>query len=274
MGGFIEDSAKTAVLEANLSTTPLIKRDQYPYLGRGLVREYAGSGGCYPVNKMQSDVRYAEGEVLSNLLNSVDVGDYRVNQITAQVIPESQIVMRGSQYKANIVLSAVDSTKRPTIYVNGKELPYENKGVFTVNTGAARTFPIKGYIEMPNSDGSIMRRVSSEYFVTEPTATVAPTLMNVLYAGIANPMRIAVPGVPSGNVTATMTNGTLTRSKDGWEARPSKVGTEAVITVNARMADGRNIEMAKTTFRVPSLIPYLISSIRIKTVTSVSSREV
>ena len=105
-------------------------------------------------------VRYAEGEVLSNLLNSVDVGDYRVNQITAQVIPESQIVMRGSQYKANIVLSAVDSTKRPTIYVNGKELPYENKGVFTVNTGAAGTFPIKGYIEMPNSDGSIMRRDS------------------------------------------------------------------------------------------------------------------
>ncbi|MFQ9021440.1 MAG: hypothetical protein ACLR6J_08900 [Parabacteroides merdae] len=28
--------------------------------------------------------------------------------------------MRGSQYKANIVLSAVDSTKRPTVYVNGK----------------------------------------------------------------------------------------------------------------------------------------------------------
>lgn len=203
---------------------------------------------------------YPAGDVLL-LYAIVGVGDYRVNQITAQVIPESQIVMRGSQYKANIVLSAVDSTKRPTIYVNGKELPYENKGVFTVNTGAAGTFPIKGYIEMPNSDGSIMRRdFESEYFVTEPTATVAPTLMNVLYAGIANPMRIAVPGVPSGNVTATMTNGTLTRSKDGWEARPSKVGTEAVITVNARMADGRNIEMAKTTFRVralPDPLPYI-----------------
>ena len=181
--------------------------------------------------------------------------------MTAQVIPESQIVMRGSQYKANIVLSAVDSTKRPTIYVNGKELPYENKGVFTVNTGAAGTFPIKGYIEMPNSDGSIMRRdFESEYFVTEPTATVAPTLMNVLYAGIANEMRIAVPGVPSGNVTATMTNGTLTRKGDIWEARPSKVGTDAVISVNARMADGRSVEMAKNTFRVralPDPMPYI-----------------
>ena len=114
---------------------------------------------------------------------------------------------------------------------------------------------------MPNSDGSFMRReFESEYFVTEPGATVAPTLMNVLYAGIANPMRIAVPGVPSGNVSASMTNGTLTRKGDSWEARPTKVGTEAIITVNARMGDGRNVEMAKTSFRVralPDPLPYI-----------------
>ena len=114
---------------------------------------------------------------------------------------------------------------------------------------------------MPNSDGSTNRYpFESEYFVTEPSATVAPTLMNVLYAGIANPIRIAVPGVPSGNVTATMTNGTLTRKGDLWEARPSKVGTEAIVTVNARMADGRNVEMAKTSFRVralPDPMPYI-----------------
>ena len=213
------------------------------------------------LTKIQSDIRYVEGEVLSTLLNNVDVGDYRVNQITAQVIPQSQIVMRGSQYKANITLSAVDSTKRPRIFVNGKELPEENNGLFTVNTGSTGTFPIKGYIEMPNSDGSFMRReFESEYFVTEPSATVAPTLMNVLYAGIANPIRIAVPGVPSGNVTASMTNGTLTRKGDTWEARPTKVGTEAIITVNARMGDGRNVEMAKTSFRVralPDPLPYI-----------------
>ena len=94
------------------------------------------------MTKVQSDIRYAEGEVLSHLLSSVDVGDFRVNQITAQVIPQSQIVMRGSQYEANIVLSAVDSTKRPTVFVNGKELPAENKGIFKVATGATGTFPI------------------------------------------------------------------------------------------------------------------------------------
>ena len=181
--------------------------------------------------------------------------------MTAQVIPESQIVMRGSQYKANIVLSAVDSTKRPAVFVNGKQLPEDSRGQFTAIAGAPGTYPIKGYIEMPHNDGSMMRQnFESEYFVTEPSATVAPLLMNVLYAGIANEMRIAVPGVPSGNVTATMTNGTLTRKGDIWEARPSKVGTDAVISVNARMADGRSVEMAKNTFRVralPDPMPYI-----------------
>ena len=148
-----------------------------------------------------------------------------------------------------------------TGFVNGEELPIENEGLFTVNTGSTGTFPIEGYIEMPNSDGGTNRYpFQSEYFVTEPSATVAPTLMNVLYAGIANPIRIAVPGVPSGNVTASMTNGTLTRKGELWEARPSKVGTEAIITVNARMSDGRNVEMAKTSFRVralPDPSPYI-----------------
>lgn len=262
MGQMIQDSAKLKLMETCLSTTPPHK----PGINtrtweEALFENMPVAAAVTLLTKLQSDVRYTEGEALSMLLSSVDVGDYRVNEITAQVIPQSQIVMRGSQYKANIVLSAVDSTKRPTIFVNGKELPAENAGVFTVTAGATGTFPIKGYIEMPNSDGSVMRRdFESEYFVTEPSATVAPTLMNVLYAGIANPIRIAVPGVPSGNVTATMTNGTLTRQGDLWEARPTTVGTEAVISVNARMADGRSVEMAKTSFRVralPDPLPYI-----------------
>lgn len=262
MGELVQDSAKTRIIENVLSTEPPHQAGINTRTWEtALFENMPVAAAITLLTKIQSDIRYAEGEVLSHLLNSVDVGDYRVNQITAQVIPQSQIVMRGSQYQANIVLSAVDSTKRPTIFVNGKELPAEKEGVFTVGTGATGTFPVKGYIEMPNSDGSMNRYpFESEYFVTEPSATVAPTLMNVLYAGIANPIRIAVPGVLSGNVTASMTNGTLTRKGDLWEARPSKVGTEAVVTVNARMADGRNVEMAKTSFRVralPDPMPYI-----------------
>lgn len=262
MADMIDDPEKTKVLEANLSTvTPKRKGANTPSWEIAMFESMPVVGAVTILTKLQNDIRSAEGEVLTELLSSVDIGDYRVNQIRAQVIPESQVVMRGSQYKASIVLSAVDSTKRPSIYVNGNELPYENKGVYAITTGSTGTFPIKGYIEMPNNDGTTSRHnFESEYFVTEPTATVAPTLMNVLYAGIANPIRIAVPGIASGNVSATMSNGTLTREGDIWYARPAQVGTEAVVSVNARMADGRSVEMAKSSFRVralPDPLPYI-----------------
>ena len=84
--------------------------------------------------------------------------------------------------------------------------------------------------------------------------------MNVLYAGINNPISIAVPGVSSQNVTATMTNGSLIRQGSGWIAKPSKVGTPAVITVLAKQADGRTTKMAETSLRVralPDPLPYI-----------------
>lgn len=262
MADMVDDPAKTAVIEATLSTKPPRQVDiNQRNWEETLFANMPVAAAVTLLTKLQSDIRYAQGEVLNNLLSSIDVGDYRVNMIEAQVIPESQIVMRGTPYRANIVLSAIDSTKRPAVYVNGAKLPEENNGLFTVNTGSAGTFPLKGYIEMPNSDGSMLRHeFESEYFVTEPSATVAPTLMNVLYAGIPNPIRIAVPGVPSGSITATMTNGSLVREGDVWNAKPATVGTEAVVSVNARMADGRNVPMANTTFRVralPDPLPYL-----------------
>ena len=262
MSSMVEDEEKSRVLEAHLST----KAPKKPGLNirtweAALFENMPVAAAITILTKLQGNIRQAEGEVLSNLLNSVDMGDYGVNHITAQVIPQSQIVMRGSEYQANIVMSAVDSTKRPTIFINGKELPAKNKGLYSISTNTTGTFPIEGYIEMPQSDGSKMRRnFKSEYYVTEPSATVAPTMMNVLYAGIENPIRIAVPGVPGGNVSASMTNGTLVRKGDLWEAKPSKVGTEAIISVQAKLTNGQSISVAKTAFRVralPDPIPYI-----------------
>jgi gliding motility-associated protein GldM len=120
---------------------------------------------------------------------------------------------------------------------------------------------VTGYVEMPRGDGSFFRQdFSTEYYVIQPSATVAPVLMNVLYAGIANEIQIAVPGIAGQNVSASISNGTLQhKSNDIWVANP-KYGSDAVVTVVARMAGGRSQEMAKRTFRVrplPDPAPYL-----------------
>ena len=76
--------------------------------------------------------------------------------------------------------------------------------------------------------------------------------MNVLYAGIDNPISIAVPGIPMSSINASMTNGSLTRNGDKWIARPAQVGSDAEITVTARL-EGGNQRISSTTFRVRRL---------------------
>ena len=135
------------------------------------------------------------------------------------------------------------------MFVNGRKLP-NDRGLYEFNPGTTGTFDYSGYLEVPHGDGSVTRHpFQSSYTVIEPTATVSATMMNVLYAGIDNPISISVPGVATSAVSATMTNGTLSRSGDHWVAHPAKVGDEAVVSVTAQM-DGRPMTMAQTKFRV------------------------
>lgn len=209
------------------------------------------------LSKIQSDIRQAESEALANLITNVDIGDIRVNELSAYVIPNSNMVMRGGKYTANIVLAAVDTTQRPTVYVNGSRL---QNGFLSLTAGGVGKHDYSGYIEVPKGDGSISRHpFSSSYTVIEPMATISPTLMNVLYAGIDNPISISVPGVPMSGVEASMSNGSLTRSGDSWVARPAHIGQEAVITVFATL-EGSRQQVGSMTFRVrklPDPSPYI-----------------
>ena len=69
------------------------------------------------LSKLQSDVRYAEGEVLHTLVQNIDVKDIRVNALEAFVIPNSQTIVRGDKFSAHIVMAAVDTTQVPDIYI-------------------------------------------------------------------------------------------------------------------------------------------------------------
>ena len=212
------------------------------------------------LTKLQGDIRNAEGETLNALKLAVDQGDLRVNRINAFVIPSSRNVMRGSKYSARIVLAAIDSTQTPDIFVNGKKLDSEANGYYETVAGAVGTQNLDGYIEVPRADGSKEQLTfSTSYMVQEPTATVSNTMMNVMYAGIENPVSISVPGIPNNQMSASMSNGSLSRSGNGWVAKPAQVGKEAVITVTAQN-EGRSVVVANTAFRVrqlPDPMPFI-----------------
>lgn len=250
--GIVTDSLKNASIGMALSTAPFLrpgvlvpqtweeaKFDNQPAVAALTL-----------LTKLQNDVRYAEGEALITLLANIDAGDVRVNHFDAFVIPQSRMIIRGGRYSADIVLAAIDSTSRPSIYINGKPQP---SGHYELVASQSGTFNYSGYIDVTHGDGTTSRHpFSSEYLVIEPTATVSATMMNVLYTGIDNPISISVPGVAASAVSASMTGGTLVKSSDHWIARPTAAGTNATITVNAVM-EGRSQTVSTATFKVRQL---------------------
>lgn len=251
---FIGDSTKRSSISSTLSTEPFHR----PGIAVAQTWEEA-KFDTQPVvaaitllTKLQNDIRFAEGEALTNILASVDAGDVRVNELNAFVIPQSRFVIRGGKYSANIVLAAIDTTSRPDIFIGGSRLN-SSHGLYEISTSSTGTFDYSGYILVTHGDGTESRHpFSSSYTVMEPSATVSATMMNVLYAGIDNPISISVPGVPTSSVSASMTGGSLTRQGDLWVARPTTVGTDAVITVTADI-DGSSQTVNTTTFRVRRL---------------------
>lgn len=263
--GFVADMVTNPsiknIIVSNLSTEPSEKAKENKHTwAESMFWQMPVAGAITMLTKLQNDIRYAEGQVLADLVKNIDVMDYRVNKLEAFVIPETQTVMRGMPYRAQIGLLAQDSTQRPKVFVNGNYLSDESEGLFVMGTGSIGKFPVQGYVEMQHGDGSSYKvPFSSEYFVVQPSATVAPVLMNVLYAGIDNDIQIAVPGVAGQNVTASISNGTLTRkSNDIWAVKP-KLGADAVIAVTAQIA-GRSQEMSRNTFKIrplPDPAPYV-----------------
>ena len=205
------------------------------------------------LTKLQTDVRHAEGEMLHQLVANIDVKDVRVNQINAYVIPNSQTVVRGGKFSAQIIMAAVDSTQRPEIYVGNTLLKSDN-GRYETICNSTGDFTLKGYLVMKNGDGETIRREFEQpYAVVEPSATVSATMMNMLYAGYQNPISVSVPGVPSNRISLSMTNGSLTKKDGGnYVAVPSKVGEDVTFTVTA-LNEGRQQEMGKFTFHVRKL---------------------
>ena len=257
----VTDPHRRTIIENNLSTEPSDQaKKQNKNWEQSLFSQMPVAAAVTLLTKLQNDIRSSEGEALTNLLNSVDVGDFRVNKINAYVIPESNIIIQGGTYNARIVLSAEDSTKHPRIFVNGLAMKEENNSIFTTLANTIGTHSVEGYVEIPRADGSVLQRnFNNSYTVVEPMATIAPTLMNVLYAGIENEISISVPGIAPQDIRASMTNGMLTRKGNLWTAKPRQVGEDAVISVTAKTGEQIR-QLVKKEFRVralPDPAPYI-----------------
>lgn len=248
----VPDKHQRDIIESNL-TTKVPKNANT--LGKNwqeyMFEDMPVAGAVTLLSKLQSDVRYAEGEVLHTLVANIDMKDIRVNKLSAFVIPESKTVISGDQFSAQIVMAAVDTTQQPEIYVGGQRI---TNGLYRFTAGAVGEHQFGGYITMHDGAGNVIRRdFTQKYTVVAPSATVSADLMNVLYAGYDNPISVSIPGVPLNAVSASMSGGSFRSIGMGkYIARPSAVGSDVTISV-ASNDNGKSRQMGKFTFHVRKL---------------------
>ena len=202
------------------------------------------------LTKYQSDVRASEAEIVQFLKSQTDATDFRVNKITALVVPNTRYVIRGGKYSAQIVLSAVDSTKTPQYFVGGSAI---NRGMYEVNCGKSGLFTYSGMIKMTGNDGMVRSYpFKSDYIVGEPSATLSNEALNVVYRGIDNILSISVPGVAAENVSVAVAGGTAQKIAGGRYNIKATQDGEIRISVSAKI-DGKVLPMGGGTYRVKYL---------------------
>ena len=167
----------------------------------------------------------------------VKLVELNVSEMNAFVIPEKTTLYAGERFNSQVVMAAIDSTQRPEIYVNGSRLQAAD-GRYSFTASGVGEHQFNGCILMKGKDGEEIRRNFSQKYTVLPvpnSATVAADLMNVLYAGYANPISISVPGVPANAISASMSGGSFVSKGNGhFVATPSAVGRDVTIHVTAR----------------------------------------
>ena len=229
-------------------------------------------GALTLLSKMQSDIRNTEANVIDYLKKDIDAKSLKFAAAEGIQIPQSNFVLRGDSFRAQIFITANNPDQNPDIYVgeydslgNGNYQmrgEYETvrvvggKGLFATRTSSEGVKKWGGLISMKTETGTKIYPFGGEYLVAAKTAVVSPVNMNVLYLEVDNPLKISVPGYTAGEISAVINNGKIGATKKSlgeWSARPSKKG-KAIVTLYANV-DGKRSKMGDMEFRVKEVPP-------------------
>lgn len=236
------------------------------------------AAGVCLLSKIQGDVRNAEDGTVNFLLGNVEQKSFKFNTLTAIVKPLSSYVTVGGKYQADIFLGAYDNQNAPEVYIcapgahvdttsnppkivgDATKLPMNGSMAHLDETATgAGVKTVSGIIKFhPVGGEEQIQAFSTTYEVAAPSLVVSPTKMNVFYRGVDNPVSISVSGYSDKDIQPSMTNGTLSKDKDGYIVKPGK-DSEALVNVTVTNADGSKKSMTPAKFRVknvPNPAPY------------------
>ena len=190
------------------------------------------------LNKIISEAQTAELNAITELMSDIHATDFTFDEIGAKVFAESGYLLSGQTYKAQAMVTAwKNSQLTARVKLDGgaeKEYTSNAQGVIPLewNVGVG-SHSYTGIIDMLDPSTNQMEEYpfQGSFVVAPPAVSVSATKMNVVYRGIDNP--IAVGGGVGGEISASASSGSLTRTGNGtYNLRPGEAN-EVTISVTS-----------------------------------------
>jgi gliding motility-associated protein GldM len=206
--------------------------------------------------RIKNDAKTLESDILEKLAKQIDATDYKFDKLEAKVLANSNYIMQGENYEADILLVASNTKGNPTVKVGETEISVDGGvGKYSVAASGIGPKTFSGEIIVMGPDGVAKPYpFEAEYQVFKPAATIAATEMNLLYKGIDNPMSISVPGFSAADVKISAPGIRLSNKGGGNYNAKVPASTNGEITVSAAVTvDGVTKRVGSQKFRVRSL---------------------
>jgi len=245
-------------IDKKFNTNPVKNKDKQDveYLDYHF-KGYPAVASMAYLSSLQNDAKVLEREAYDLFLGNSLKQAASMKNYQAMVIPDKAVYYQGEAIKYKVVLGRYDNSTVPTsVVVNGSTIPQSRikagqvEGTSVASGLGEHKFTGK-FTFMEDGKPVVVDILNSNYVVVSrpSSATISADKMNVVYAGLDNPISVTVEGITSDKVTASASNGTLKKIGNGKFVLVPGMGKEVVISATGTMPDGKAIT-SKQTFRI------------------------
>ena len=207
------------------------------------------------LTRIKAETLNAEFDAVNMLYKKVNKGDKSFSNIEMLSIPKSAYVMRGGVYETNIRVGAYDPNQRFRVIINGQSVTSDETGtaVYKMTCNNAGPQTIKGKAILTTQDGEEEYDFTDEFYVAVPSANVSLDNMNVLYAGVENPITATAPGMASRDIRVSIDQAQGKLAPGDGEGKYNitpNANTKAMEVTVSGMMDGQLKKLNTLRFRV------------------------
>lgn len=193
------------------------------------------------LTRLKAETMNAEFDAVNMLYKKVSKGDMSFDQIAMISRPtKGTYILQGGTYETKINVGAYDSRQKFTATVNGQQLTSGDSGSVVYRTTCNNLGPqrVTGTAYVTSPDGGTKEYpINDVYYVAKPAGVVRLDGLQVVYAGLDNPITISAAGIDTRNLTASIEGGqaTLTRGEGegSYILKPAPGSKTLNIQVNA-----------------------------------------